>query len=412
MVRSLQSFTAARTEKQVSRLSLKVSAKHGHTDDAAGWLSMFQTTTDTTQPSTLLVWNPTASGGHNLYRAQVATGQGLPVSSIFMDQTTFQASWHCVSTPMVPDVRAAYPGSAVRVTGATCVLDVDMGGGTAKLRVAPLTPHLMGSTIESVVEMLSSDIHTVDTIDLGRNGKGSTRLQLSPWTQSRKALGEWTTAGAIRSLIGDVDTAPPGSSADVTTDKQGSYSDNHPFGGYVMIIDEVYTAVQGSQPNITVVSTVDIQVQLPPSLTHLKMEHDLSLKAFMDKYQHAQPEKPTTGKSGNSATDQAMKGKAKAKPNARRPTKRPPPPPPPRPTKPPPARIYDTGVAPHASPRGQRSNAGGGASHSALRDASDAILSLLGHAAGPRQISLTQGELRRLKGRPQAPRGAPPRRLS
>ena len=224
---------------------------------------------------TLILWNPTANGDGNvtLYNTgsqstHVIYQMDRPANSWYtgnMGSSDPSTRRFYNTLALDTDIRASYPSQAVRSVDARLVVSANFGGGYGDLHIKALLPHMFRMTPREIIDELKSDAHDVKVKRIGYDGKSARRLVFHPWLQSRKAFGEWTEEGPYaRPLYGDLDPD------EYTSAKEGSYSDQHPFGGYVMCFPTICPAAYGALPSIQILSRLDVQILLKSSSNHLR----------------------------------------------------------------------------------------------------------------------------------------------
>lgn len=244
---------------------------------------------------TLIMWNPSANGDGNV----TVYNTGPDSTSKLQSLDRMAGEWYkgnmgnadpairrfYNTLDLDSNVRANYPAQAVRSVDARMVVSANFGGGYGDLHVKALLPHMWRMTPRQILTELKTDMHDVKIKRFGYDGKPARRLVLHPWLQSPKAFGEWTEEGPEeRPLHGDIEP-------DVyTNDRDGAYSDQHPFGGYVMCFPTICPATYGALPSLHILSRLDIQILLKSSSNHLR-----SIKtthSTEDLKRHHQKDKP------------------------------------------------------------------------------------------------------------------------
>lgn len=318
-VPSLAYGAACRTEQQMSRhtwtlANLNVSSTIGltpaySTDDGPPHAAQTITT------DSLIIWRPTGDGAGNIH---VITSQpGLPEAHTLGSSTT-AANYTSrtlntseFNVALDPDVRGVYEDMCVRDLDGKCILSINMGGGYATLRAKPLLHAHFGMTIDALLSELKLDIHDTKSYRIGYDNKKGARYCFHPWVQSKKALGEWTSALSAPRPLSDGTTA-------LTHNQTFGYSDSFPFGGWMMCFSELAPMLNlGVTPSMTIISRLDIQVQLDSSVNHLRMrQHNLTVKQLHDHHdKDKQPSSlPSQGDAMTQAFDSAI-AKSKQKPS-------------------------------------------------------------------------------------------------
>jgi len=283
---------------------------------------------------TLLMWHPTGNGAGTFTVINVnlsVTGGSDPIAiKDCVDNTaghfTNVNRMSTYSLPIDPNVRSSYPDDCVRDIDAKCVLSVNMGGGYASLKAKRMLHHHFDMTPMAIVQELKSDLHDTKTLRVGYDNKKGARFEFHPWTQSPKALGEWTSAKANPRLLDDA-------GAETITAPRPGYNDSFPFGGYFFCFSELAPLLNtGAAASISVYVRQDIQVQLSSSMNHLRMTaHNLTHPQF-EKH-HLKDKQPRTTsatgdavgalfnselKGGKKGGTRGMKPNKNGKPNSRR----------------------------------------------------------------------------------------------
>jgi len=220
----------------------------------------------------LFLWNPTGDGRSNLSQiSTTGTMKDTPLNDVatYWNYTAgpvpvaFASYGNIHSATHDPDVRALYPDAPCRTTHAKCVVDVNMGGGAATLRAVPFTKDMASKTPAEIRAEMLSDRHVVTIFDIGGKGHTDRRITFSKWVQSRKAVGEFTTAKlAVPTQPVDQESGIAGYSA--------LYTDEFCYGGWIFLFENIAPAMFGSVPYMRAYSVVDIQVQLSLGDNHLK----------------------------------------------------------------------------------------------------------------------------------------------
>jgi hypothetical protein len=258
----------------------------------------------------VMLWNPTGDGRANLSQ--------LKTDGAMQHNWLADPIWHYGAGPVAttygshadinspihdPDVRGLYPESSCRTTDAKLVVDVNMGGGAATIRAAPFTKDMGKMTPGQIRAHLLADRHVVTVIDIGGSGATDKRICFPKWVQSRKAVGEFTSAKIV----------PPSLPTDDETGRSGMgalYTDEFCYGGWVFIFENISPAAYGSVPYVRMVSVVEIQVQLSLSDNHLKeVGKGKSFEKHLRDHEKlaGNPSPPTVSRVAGSAVAAAMK---------------------------------------------------------------------------------------------------------
>jgi hypothetical protein len=251
----------------------------------------------------LIIWRPTGDGAGNIHVITSKPGapeaHGLGVSTTAAGYTSRTANTSENNSALDPDVRNVYDDMCVRDLDAKCVVSINMGGGYATLRAKPMLHAHYGMTIDALLADLKTDIHDTKSYRVGYDNKKGARIVFHPWLQSKKALGEWTSALSV-----------PRPYSDGTTTLQHNatfgYTDSFPFGGWLMCFSELAPMMNlGVTPTMTIISRLDIQVQLDSSVNHLRMrQHNLTAKQLHD--HHDKDKQPSASTSQGDAMEQAF----------------------------------------------------------------------------------------------------------
>jgi len=265
-------------------------------------------------PDSLIIWRPSGDGAANLH--VISSKPGLPDPHVLNNSTTIAdyASRNLntseSNSALDPNVRSVYEDMCVRDLDAKCVISINMGGGYATLRAKPLLHAHFGKNIDQLLSELKTDIHDTKSYRIGYDNKKGARIVFHPWLQSKKALGEWTS-----------ELSAPRPLDDGTTTLQNNptfgYSDSFPFGGWMMCFSELAPMLNlGATPTMTIVSRLDVQVQLDSTVNHLRIrQHNLTAKQLHD--HHEKDKQPNVHASQGDAMAHAFESaiqKTKQKP--------------------------------------------------------------------------------------------------
>jgi hypothetical protein len=276
----------------------------------------------------LFIWNPTASGASNLITTRLPEAAtdaflkdcsllSLSAAADFKSLPTWTTLPAHATAKHDPDVRALYPGLPVRPTHAKCVMDVNMGGGHARLRAVPLTKDMMTKPLWELRDSIMSDVHTVHKMNI--SGTETRRFTYKPWVQSRRALGDFSIRGTPTVYDTEINNIAVdnrgGQVGGANSNRWGGgigYSDEFPYGGWLFCFEHISMAAMGATPLVTLTSSVTIQVQLGLENNHMAhLGPHAGLKSWMD--QHigalALPAKPAQATATADASKEARPGK-------------------------------------------------------------------------------------------------------
>jgi len=336
-VPSLAYGAACRTEQQMSRhtwtlANLSVSSTIG-LEPAYSAADGPPNAAQTITMDSLIIWRPTGDGAGNVH--VINSQPGLPEAHTLGSSSTTAgySSWTSntseFNVALDPNIRSVYDNMCVRDLDGKCILSINMGGGYATIRAKPLLHAHFGMTIDALLSELKLDIHDTKSYRIGYDNKKGARYCFHPWVQSKKALGEWTSALSAPRPVDDGTTA-------LQHNSTFGYSDSFPFGGWIMCFSELAPMLNlGVTPSMTIISRLDVQVQLDSSVNHLRMrQHNLTVKQLHDHHEKdKQPNSlPNQGDAMTQAFDSAIaksKQKQPAKGFLAKNRKAGPPPPPP-----------------------------------------------------------------------------------
>jgi hypothetical protein len=299
MVGHIECHVATKTFTQVDRMvKTLVAAVNSTSVTAYGGAPLTITPVDGVVPfnaeyfthTDIVIWNPNGDGRSNIsHISTTGTMKDTPLNKEHPFPYTLLDHWQFgpdapVATSTVignidnsthdPDVRALYPHAPCRTTHAKCVVDINMGGGSATLRAVPLTKDMFFHSPKVLRERILADRHTVKVLEVGGRGAKDRRFTLSPWVQSRKAVGEFSVAKHNPAEFiqnATLENAhPQDSELPNTRGYAAIYTDEFCYGGWVLCFENIAPPLQGTSPWIRIATTLKLQIQLSLEDNHLR----------------------------------------------------------------------------------------------------------------------------------------------
>jgi len=238
----------------------------------------------------IMIWNPNGDGRSNIsHISTTGTMKDTPLNKEHVFPYSTHDHWQFGPTAPVaastvignidnslhdPDVRALYPHAPCRTTRAKCVVDVNMGGGSATLRAVPLTKDMFYHSPKVLRERILADRHTVKVLEVGGRGAKDRRFTFQPWVQSRKAVGEFSVAkqaGGVFVQNATHETADPTDGEQSNTRGYAAmYTDEFCYGGWVLCFENISPPLQGTSPWLRIATTLKLQIQLSLEDNHLR----------------------------------------------------------------------------------------------------------------------------------------------